>query len=205
MVSNSETSHPEVDFEQHDVSTTDATAKYQRLVDWNVDVFTELLQKVCSHRSSNGKEFECGALQSPVTVSVGDPVDEVTEAIDLPMCCSCPPITSTTAIPVVVSVQLREFIVAITNMYRDNAFHNFDHAAHVVMSTIKLIRRISEREREVKVLSDEERCSGEVTVDPLSQLALLFGALVFRTANWSRKVILLLFSTRESAWLNKTR
>jgi 3'5'-cyclic nucleotide phosphodiesterase len=178
--STSDSSNPEVNFEQHGESATEAAAKHQRLVDWNVDLFTKLLQKVSSRRSSNAQSSEYEPLQSPdtTTVSVGYPVDEVTEAIDLPTCCPFPLVSPATSTPAVVSEQLREFILSIATVYRDNAFHNFDHASHVVMNTIKLIRRITERETEAKELPDMKSCSGEVTLDPLSQLALLFGALI---------------------------
>ena len=41
-----------------------------------------------------------------------------------------------------VRVQLRRYVSAIANLYRDVPFHNFEHASHVTMSANKLMKRI---------------------------------------------------------------
>lgn len=38
--------------------------------------------------------------------------------------------------------QLRAYVSCIASMYRANAFHNFEHASHVLMSVTKLMLRI---------------------------------------------------------------
>jgi hypothetical protein len=42
----------------------------------------------------------------------------------------------------VVLDQLEDYVSAVASMYRDNPFHNFEHASHVVMSVVKLLSRI---------------------------------------------------------------
>merc|ERR1712183_1245469 len=43
-----------------------------------------------------------------------------------------------------VITQLREYITKIAIFYHaDNGFHNFQHASHVIMSTIKLFQRVA--------------------------------------------------------------
>jgi hypothetical protein len=41
------------------------------------------------------------------------------------------------------SDQLEDYVSAVASMYRDNPFHNFEHASHVVMSVVKLCRVLS--------------------------------------------------------------
>ena len=38
--------------------------------------------------------------------------------------------------------QCRRYVSIIASMYRDNPFHNFEHASHVSMSVVKLLSRI---------------------------------------------------------------
>jgi hypothetical protein len=41
-------------------------------------------------------------------------------------------------LPPEVASQLHDFIEAISLQYRDNPFHNFEHASHVTMSAVKV-------------------------------------------------------------------
>jgi hypothetical protein len=38
--------------------------------------------------------------------------------------------------------QLHNYVATIASLYRDNPFHNFEHASHVTMSVVKLLSRI---------------------------------------------------------------
>ena len=38
--------------------------------------------------------------------------------------------------------QLRDYVTAMAKTYRENPFHNFEHASHVTMSASKLLNRI---------------------------------------------------------------
>lgn len=41
-----------------------------------------------------------------------------------------------------VKQQMKIYVSCIASMYRDNRFHNFEHASHVMMSVTKLMTRI---------------------------------------------------------------
>jgi hypothetical protein len=43
----------------------------------------------------------------------------------------------------VVLDQLEDYVSAVASMYRDNPFHNFEHASHVVMSSWLLSRIVA--------------------------------------------------------------
>jgi 3'5'-cyclic nucleotide phosphodiesterase len=72
--------------------------------------------------------------------------------------------------------ELRDFIAAIAHTYRSNPFHNFDHASHVVMSTMKLLDRIRTHELDASVNLNESFSS--LYLDPVLQLGVVFAALV---------------------------
>lgn len=78
--------------------------------------------------------------------------------------------------------QLRLYVKTVAAMYRDNPFHNFEHASHVTMSVVKLLSRI--------VAPDIEHTDGKnvasrlhdhtygITSDQLTQFAVVFSALI---------------------------
>eukprot|EP00934_Nitzschia_sp_Nitz4_P009082 Nitzschia sp. Nitz4//scaffold306_size21755//5206//6955//NITZ4_008588-RA/size21755-snap-gene-0.12-mRNA-1//1//CDS//3329547108//9072//frame0 len=93
-------------------------------------------------------------------------------------------------LPFDVQTQLRNFIVKISNMYLDNPFHNFNHAAHVTISAYQLIRRVGARNLNGVTTScanvdpwQNLPTSGlEATTglarDALAQFAVVFSALI---------------------------
>jgi len=103
-----------------------------RLVDWNVDVLIRLLKKVIAKRLSqsgrllvSNEDFESNQASSV-------PIDEVTEIIALPSfdAESAKDQIDPNAIELDEEVvcQLRDFVIGIASMYRDNPFHNYEHA-----------------------------------------------------------------------------
>jgi 3'5'-cyclic nucleotide phosphodiesterase len=80
--------------------------------------------------------------------------------------------------------ELREYVSNIASMYKDNAFHNFEHASHVTMPVLKLLVA------PVDVLVDEGRLGSftlasklhdhtyGITSDPLTQFACVFSAQI---------------------------
>jgi len=69
------------------------------------------------------------------------------------------------------------FPPALNNLNRDNVFHNFEHACHVQLSMIKLLKRIVSPELGVSE-SDLHDHSYGITSDPLTQFAVVFSALI---------------------------
>jgi 3'5'-cyclic nucleotide phosphodiesterase len=90
--------------------------------------------------------------------------------------------------------QLHDFVRTISSLYRENSFHNFEHASHVTMSVVKLLSRIvapdldlpegeetalsSERKRNRYLASKLHDHTYGITSDPLTQFAVVFSALI---------------------------
>jgi hypothetical protein len=82
--------------------------------------------------------------------------------------------------------QVEEFVRVIADMYRNNPFHSFSHASHVVQSTVKLLSRIVRKES----IDYDDMCykeqSGDalhkftfgITSDPITQFACVLAALI---------------------------
>ena len=80
--------------------------------------------------------------------------------------------------------QLQEYVTIIASTYRDNPFHNYEHACHVQMSMMKLLQRITTPEqinyggqKEV-VASDAHDYTYGIASDPLTQFAVVFCSLI---------------------------
>jgi len=177
--------------------------KENRLVGWNVDVFTKLLQQIVAHREASMTSRKSSkdimqltplySLAMDARTNGGHTVlDEVKEIIELPAfdpktASRCKDPHSVELDPQVVT-ELTSFVTAVANMYHHNPFHNFEHASHVTMSVVKLLNRIVAPEGAY----DESRESGGkkdiastlhdhtygITSDPLTQFACVFSALI---------------------------
>lgn len=169
--------------------------KTLRLIDWNVDVLLRLLRQIVARRLAcppprqarrpNEEFFE---------ISGGHLLQEVQDIITLPKFNARTAIEQQvpeeTDIDEVVIEQLHDFVCNIAALYRDNAFHNFEHASHVVMSVTKLLSRIAApceydfeeadldenvKRRRASALHDQ---TFGITSDPLTQFACAFSALI---------------------------
>jgi hypothetical protein len=157
-------------------------AKTARLVKWNVEVLSSLLKPVRARRSDIDVaplrvESDVASL-SQLTV-----LEEVKEIIHLPTSSgqTANDLDYAELDPVVLN-QLENYVSTVASMYRDNPFHNFEHASHVVMSVVKLLSRI--------VVPDIGEATGKdmastlhdhtygITSDPLTQFACVFSALI---------------------------
>jgi class 3 adenylate cyclase len=159
------------------------SAKTSRLVRWNVDVLARLLKQVHARRDdTNVAPLEA---ESDVTsyLSQETVLDEVKEIIHLPT------FSGQTAndqdnveLDLVVIDQLENYVSTVASMYRDNPFHNFEHASHVVMSVVKLLSRIIapdiEEETGKDLASTLHDHTYGITSDPLTQFAGVFSALI---------------------------
>jgi len=79
--------------------------------------------------------------------------------------------------------QLEDFVTSIAFLYRDNSFHNYEHACHVTMSANKFLTRVVDPK--VNLLDDSSRNQVHsyeyaygLTGDPLTQFAIIFSALI---------------------------
>ena len=123
--------------------------KIQRLVKWNVDVLTRLLKQIVARRNAigNRRNYDLmltraeGELRKKFMV-----LDEVVEIIPLPgfdqRIYRKQEDPNSIILPEPVVEQMKLYVSSIAMLYRDNAFHNFEHASHVTMSVSKLLSRI---------------------------------------------------------------
>lgn len=181
--------------------------KRDRLVDWHVDLFSKLLNQILQQRENQGKKAhpnEIATRQDEAMRASEDVkctelgatcLDEVQEIIVLPRFSRHAVKRhqdESIKLDDKVVRQLRDYILTISMMYRENAFHNFEHASHVTMSVSKLLARIvmpSDLIYEVDERSDEKKIQHLVastlhdhtygiTSDPLTQFAVVFAALI---------------------------
>ena len=164
--------------------------KVKRLVGWNVEILKKLLQQIVAKRNAcaNKKinEQQLGAREK--TIGRGMYLlDEVVEIIALPKFDSnaqkLQENPNKIELPEQVVTQLRHYVSAIAAMYRDNSFHNFEHASHVTMSVSKLLSRIVAPD-ELMNSADKDLASSlhdhtyGITSDPLTQFAVVLSALI---------------------------
>jgi len=166
--------------------------KAQNLIRWNVEVLTRMLKQVVASRQLETgrlvRDTSAPKLQIPQNQR---PLHEVVEVVTLPKFAKkkCKDADSI-VLDEVVSQQLFDFVTYTASLYRDNPFHNFEHASHVTMSVVKLMSRIvapTENEMTTEELARQQSNDIEsvlhdhtygITSDPLTQFACLFSALI---------------------------
>jgi len=154
------------------------------LIEWQVELLSRLLKRIVAKRSSYDNEVQHSfdAFGSEKTM----PRDEIAEEVKMPSFNSRTSIqiasSQYTQLPSEVLDQLEDFVTSIAFLYRDNSFHNYEHACHVTMSANKFLTRVVDPK--VNLLDDSpnhahlyEYAYG-LTGDPLTQFAIIFSALV---------------------------
>jgi hypothetical protein len=184
-------------------------ARHQRLIDYNVDLLAQHLKRVEARRrvlAMNGQDSSHGApaqIHRPSTDYIDDDsptvLDEVKEVIRLP---NFDPKSfkghvdpASVELDAKVMSQLKRYVTIIGAMYRQNPFHNFEHASHVTMSVNKLMQRVvtpegafkkkTKKEKKEKSKMNAEEIASNlhnytfgITSDPLTQFGILFSALI---------------------------
>jgi class 3 adenylate cyclase len=175
-------------------------AKNRRLVIWTGEVLLQLLKQIVARRTKIGTITSLSDTDqqeqsfSPKTSELHDEgdttIDEVVEIIELPefdeKVSHHEVDLRLIEIEDVVLEQLNDYIETITSLYRENHFHNFEHASHVTMSVSKLLSRIVapdaillQQENEgSKLASNLHDHTYGITSDPLTQFACVFAALI---------------------------
>jgi hypothetical protein len=128
-----------------------ADANRQRMVGWAVDILSHLLKQIVAARNSSPTKPKydddaLGRLERSLGRGDGTVLDEATDFLPIPkfdpdLAERVDP-SHTVTLDAVVVDQLREYVGDIASMYRDNPFHNMEHAIHVTMSISKLMGRI---------------------------------------------------------------
>lgn len=166
-----------------------ASGKQERLIEWQVNMMTKLLKKIVARRHKHKKSNKKGGTKDFLTEAGSiPPFYEVKEIVTLP---AFDPSTAVTVAeidavvinPEVIS-QLRSLISEIAGQYRQNPFHNFEHAIHVSMSVHKMLNRIVSPEdvnyvgKAKNVAAEQHKHTFGITSDPLTHFAIVFSALV---------------------------
>lgn len=139
--------------------------KLQRLIDWNVELFEDLLKQLKEknmHQVGNSRNnTQLKEIILPQGISVRD---QAVPTVLIPPAFEASPPSKQIELDPEVREQLRAYITAIAYLYNStNAFHNFEHASHVIMSTVKLLQRV---------------VTFGVMTDPLVKFSIVFSALI---------------------------
>ena len=124
-------------------SPPSVTTKMERLVEWNVDILSSLLEQIVAARDCKPESLQHIESQ----LAQGDTVlEEFKEIITLPKV-GLEDIRkrkdpNSIELDDNVVSQLRGYLTEVAGMYLDNEFHNFEHASHVMASVRKLLSRI---------------------------------------------------------------
>jgi Adenylate and Guanylate cyclase catalytic domain len=119
--------------ETNSVRKIQETDKLRRLVEWNTDVFCRLLKQVVKRNIAAQKTQNITGLHRPFKDLVGQQmgnavVDEVVDVIQLPEVVEHVSLQGDEVVLDATLVrQVHSYVKAISTMYRDNAFHNFEH------------------------------------------------------------------------------
>eukprot|EP00934_Nitzschia_sp_Nitz4_P008929 Nitzschia sp. Nitz4//scaffold100_size80364//3224//7079//NITZ4_005332-RA/size80364-augustus-gene-0.10-mRNA-1//-1//CDS//3329532058//8919//frame0 len=163
---------------------SESSPKIQRLVEWNVDVLKRLLKLIVAQRTNAERPNHAILREEEKILNMPAPLEEVKEIVTLPAFKAHRAKVNPNDIqlPEEVVTQLRAYVEAIATMYRENPFHNFEHASHVTMSVSKLLSRIIAPDITIEEGRDVEADLHDhtygITSDPLTQFAVVISALV---------------------------
>jgi class 3 adenylate cyclase len=171
--------------------------KQRRMVEWNTDLLLRLLKNVvanriqCKRRSIHASS---NVLPSSLPVPNETPLKAATEI--LPMQVFIDKAVFGEMNPDLVEItdtvrsQLLDYITQIASMYRDNPFHNFEHACHVAMSACKIVTRIirpnvecehdalAKKKGRVAFKRKIHNSTFGISSDVLMQFAVVFSAVI---------------------------
>eukprot|EP00980_Cylindrotheca_fusiformis_P009471 scaffold2070_cov105-Cylindrotheca_fusiformis.AAC.2 len=165
----------------------------ERLVEWNVEVLTSLLEQIVASRADAvGQIHTLSDAEKKIGINGATVLEEFTPVIPLKRFdaeeLERRQTTSNVDIGEEAKYQLRRYISTISGMYLDNAFHNFEHASHVTASVKKLLARIvniDERNGLAAGIPTDSMDLAElaghsygITSDPLTQFTVVFSALI---------------------------
>ena len=160
--------------------------KYNRLVAWNCDILSKLLTQIVARRESRRTDpddiGEMKKIEEKYT-SNRYVLSEVQEIVRLPKYEANAQRVDPLSIHLSEDVlgQLKDYVQNLASMYRDNPFHNFEHASHVTMSVMKLLSRIVAPDLTTAPKDTEEALHDHtygITSDPMTQFAVALSALI---------------------------
>eukprot|EP00980_Cylindrotheca_fusiformis_P015485 scaffold4363_cov125-Cylindrotheca_fusiformis.AAC.5 len=185
------TSIVHADYDNFDLDDVRVMTKTERLVEWNVEVLNPLLQQIIASRGGDVVARNQFLLKKEATIGTGKTVlEEFVPIIPLKRFdateLSKRQKASSIDIGEEAKNQLRYYLSNVASMYRDNPFHNFEHASHVTASVKKLLTRIVDvddgnglRKPSDEIdLIDMAGHSYGITSDPLTQFSVVFSAII---------------------------
>ncbi|KAG7352534.1 family 3 adenylate cyclase [Nitzschia inconspicua] len=165
-------------------------AHYERLIDWQVELFSKILVEIGAGRDYSSFDDEQVPDPSSVVKHDGPVFEEVLECIELPKFDPRAARARNTRegifeLSTEVMEELRGFIRTIASRYRQNPFHSYAHASHVIQSANKLLGRIVKpefvnyRRSSLNAIAlDLHDYTYGITSDPLTHFAVLFATLI---------------------------
>jgi len=167
------------------LGVTEVTEDIQRLVDWNVNVLLILLKRVVMARVISGVENKklSADAEKQFTSSnlVLDDFQLVIKMPDFDAEVASRVYNEDVELVPEVKKELHAFVTAIASGYRKNAFHNFEHASHVILSANKLLKRIMAAD-DCKPLDDALTCQ------ELHNHTYGIGTVSIRLADFGRRI-----------------
>jgi class 3 adenylate cyclase len=177
---------------------TSVEDKVRRLVEWNTDLLLRLLKKIVAQRQAshnNNKWRRSNSERWTNDVQLHDnPLQEVTEILPmqdfLERSAKDEKDPGSVDIADTVRSQLQEYVAAIASLYRDNPFHNFEHASHVALSASKVVMRIikpnvedhheslASRKKRIAFKRKIHNSTFGISSDVLMQFAVVFSAII---------------------------
>eukprot|EP00522_Entomoneis_paludosa_P017187 CAMPEP_0172444826 /NCGR_PEP_ID=MMETSP1065-20121228/4825_1 /TAXON_ID=265537 /ORGANISM="Amphiprora paludosa, Strain CCMP125" /LENGTH=1178 /DNA_ID=CAMNT_0013195527 /DNA_START=75 /DNA_END=3611 /DNA_ORIENTATION=+ len=160
--------------------------KYNRLVAWNCDILAKLLTQIVARRESRNTQpdtvSEIRKLEEQYC-SNRYVLSEVQEIVRLPKFEAESQRVDPWSVQLSEDVlgQLKDYVQTLAAMYRDNPFHNFEHASHVTMSVMKLLSRIVAPDMASSPSDTDEALHDHtygITSDPMTQFAVALSALI---------------------------
>jgi len=168
-------------------------SKDQRLTDWNTDILMSLLLKLMASRNtgsiSRGKprplsrsmqRADNDNLLTPFQGTMQNMTPKksrISKRMSDMIFLGEKKVDPAGHISPRVREQLHSYVGKIAALYRENPFHNFEHASHVALSANKLLKRIISRHEKDGNGSLSESTYG-ISSDPLLQFVIVFSALV---------------------------
>jgi hypothetical protein len=160
-------------------------SKKERLIEWNVEILSDLLKRIIAARTKKPK----GLTRAEHTVVQADTVlEEFKEIIKLSKVSmedlKLRKDPDYIMLDARVVSQLRTLISGVADMYNENSFHNFEHASHVTASVAKSMTRIVQVDTTNQTGAIDRASidiaghSYGITSDSLTQFAIVFSAII---------------------------
>ena len=120
-----------------DLDGSQTKDRFDRLVEWNVGTLLRLIKEIVATRAARQLEMKPsdGSMvwdKNATALATQNPLSEVVEIITLPDFKNSLAKKNSQGAEVDrrVEEELRHYVSCVASMYRQNAFHNFEHASH---------------------------------------------------------------------------